>query len=102
MLKYRRNGYHTGRTLSGLITRIFQAGHFRAGQNRLRALTIAAPLAAVALALTPDPTQAQFVCDTDAAGENGAGATAAGSVGNVACGTLANASGAGSSNTATG
>lgn len=48
------------------------------------------------------PAYAQFVCDSDAAGEDGQGATATGSVDNSACGRDANASRVGGFNTATG
>ena len=75
--------------------------------------------AALALALISQPASAQFVCDSDAAGENGIFATALGIGGNFACGNsanaisfsinfsgnignAANASGGGSFNTATG
>ena len=70
--------------------------------RRMRALHICALGALLVLALGPPPAAAQFVCDSDAAGESGAGANAAGGSGNVACGTNADASGNLGSNTATG
>ncbi len=79
--------------------RIFQTGHFKVGQNTLRTLTLAALLAAGGLALTPQAAQA-FICESTVGG--GGGATDGGGAPNVACGTLANASGIGSSNTAIG
>src|SRR5690606_21604938 len=53
------------------------------------AFSIAA-LAAAGLLLTPRPAAAQFVCDSEDAGEDGAGATATGAS-SVACGDNANA-----------
>ena len=64
---------------------------------------------AMALLLGISQAQAQFVCVGNATGAavpantaDGAGATAGGGIGNVACGTNANAGGAGGTNTATG
>ena len=63
---------------------------------------IAACLAVIAIILLITPAQAQLICDGDAAGESGGGATATGSAPNTACGFFANASGTLSANTALG
>src|SRR5437764_9008259 len=72
------------------------------------ALLGAASAAALCIIMT-SPAAAQFVCVGNATGAlvppataDGAGATAAGSANNVACGTTANATGVNSNNTATG
>ena len=82
--------------------RIFQTGQYKVGLKRLRALTIAALLAVGVTVLTPQ-TASAFICEPNPGGTSVLGATTdAGSVNNMACGTSAIASGAGSLNTATG
>src|SRR5574341_932870 len=76
-----------------------------------RARTVVLVMTVALVVFLALPVQAQFVCggnttggEFEASGVNltGHGATAAGSLANVACGTNADASGAGSANTATG
>ena len=57
------------------------------------ALTIAALALTGALTLTPHAARTEVVCDSDAAGESGSGATATGGALNTACGFEADASG---------
>jgi len=79
-------------------------GVWRVHVSTLRVLKrgLVMAVAAIVLLAGPQPTQA-FECDSAAADESGAGATATGSVNNFACGPNANASGdTDSKNTATG
>ena len=65
-------------------------------------LGAALAVAAILSASAAHQAHAQFVCDSDAAGESGESADATGSVNSFACGTFANASAAASFNSASG